>query len=361
MSGVWGDRLKVSIFGESHGPAIGVVIGGLPPGFKPDWDEVRSEMARRAPGRGALVTPRREDDEWEVLSGIFEGAAAGSPICAIIKNFDAKSDDYNRDLARPGHADLTAAIKYAGYADYRGGGHFSGRLTAPLVFAGSLARQVLRADGIEIGARIASIYDVQDAPAPPEDIVAASRTPPPDLPVLSGAAGARMAAVIADARDAGDSVGGVVECVALGVPPGWGEPFFRSIESAAAELIFSIPAVKGVEFGAGFGAARMRGSDANDQLRMGRGKAEYITNHSGGVVGGISTGQPVTVRVAIKPTPTISREQSTVNMRTGETVRRSFAGRHDPCVVVRAAPVVEACLALCLLDLKPHSSARENN
>lgn len=347
--------MRLSLFGESHGPAIGVVINGLPPGFAPDWDEVRREMARRAPGVGALATPRRESDEWEVMSGMFEGAATGAPLCAVIRNDDARSGDYERGVMRPGHADMTAFIKYGGYADHRGGGHFSGRLTAPIVFAGALARQLLRADGVRIGARILSIRGVRDIDAAPEEILAASGAGR-ELPVCSAERGERMRAEIEAARARGDSVGGIVECVALGAPPGLGEPFFRSLESAVAEMMFSIPAVKGVEFGDGFALADKLGSEANDQMYMSGGKVCYRTNHSGGAAGGISNGQPIVVRVAIKPTPTISKPQTTVDIGRMETVERSFIGRHDPCVAPRAAPVVEAGLALCLLDLRKEGS-----
>jgi chorismate synthase len=248
---------------------------------------------------------------------------------------------------RPGHADYTSHVKYGGYADYRGGGHSSGRLTAPLVFAGSLARQVLRAAGVEIGARIASIHGIEDARADCGEIIKASRKP---MPVCSDAAGERMARAIAQARDGGDSVGGVIECVATGVPPGWGTPFFRSVESAASELLFSIPAVKGVEFGDGFALAGMLGSQANDGMYA-RGSAVcHASNHGGGIGGGITNGEPVVVRVAVKPTPTIAREQTTVDTMTGETVTHAFSGRHDPCVAIRAVPAVEAALALCLLN-----------
>ncbi|MDR1590343.1 MAG: chorismate synthase [Oscillospiraceae bacterium] len=353
MSGNWGCRFKISLFGESHGPAIGVVIDGLPPGFVPDWDGVRAEMARRAPGTGPLATPRGESDEWEVLSGLFEGAATGAPLCAVIRNTDARSQDYVRGVMRPGHADMTAFIKYGGYADYRGGGHFSGRLTAPIVFAGALARQILRGDGIRIGARILSVRGVRDIDAAPEDILAASGR---ELPVCSAGRGELMRAEIEAARARGDSVGGIVECVALGVPPGWGEPFFRSLESAAAEMMFSIPAVKGVEFGDGFALSDKLGSESNDEMYMRGGQVAYKTNHGGGVAGGISNGQPIVLRVAVKPTPTISKRQTTVDIRSGETVEHSFTGRHDPCVAPRAVPVVEAGLALCLLDLKKERS-----
>jgi chorismate synthase len=353
MSGTWGGAVKISIFGESHGPAVGVVIDGLPPGFAPDWDAVRVQMARRAPGSGPLVTQRRESDEWTVLSGFFEGACTGTPLCAVIENADTRSGDYERGAARPGHADYTSHVRYAGYADYRGGGHSSGRLTAPIVFAGALVRQILADDGITIGARIASVFDVEDDAADPGAIIRASREP---FPVCSKAKREMMEAAIAAARDGGDSVGGVIECVATGVPPGWGDPFFRSVESVAAGMLYSIPAVKGVEFGDGFASALTRGSEQNDQMTMDGGRVRHLSNHGGGIAGGITNGMPVVLRVAIRPTPTISIEQSTVDLASGVAVRRSFTGRHDPCIVPRAVAVVESALALSLFDIRPGQS-----
>jgi chorismate synthase len=329
---------------------VGAVLDGLPPGFKPDWDEVASQMARRAPGTGDLVTSRRESDAPEVLSGFFEGRATGAPVCAIIRNADVRSADYDRYIMRPGHADYTAWRKYAGYADHRGGGHFSGRLTAPIVFAGTLARQVLRGeDGIEIGARIASVQDGGDIKAGPEEIIEASRRA---FPVCSKSAGELMRERIAAARDAGDSVGGVIECAATGIPAGWGEPFFRSVESAVSEMMFAIPAVKGVEFGDGFALTGMRGSETNDQMYCEGGEVMFYSNHNGGVGGGVTNGQPLVFRVAVRPTPTISAPQRTVDVSRRESVVHAFSGRHDPCIAPRAAPVAEAALALCLLDLK---------
>jgi chorismate synthase len=404
LSGIWGNSLKLSIFGESHGPAIGITLDGLPPGFEIDWEAVAREMSRRAPGRDGISTPRAETDAWEILSGIFENRTAGSPLCAIIRNEGQRPGDYSRRLLRPGHADWTAIAKYGGYADYRGGGHFSGRLTAPLVFAGAIARQILAAGGVSIYARIASIHGARDEPAtaparaepardaatpwpvaapwPDEAAFAAAAKKP--LPALSDEAAAKMRAAILAARDEGDSVGGVVECAAFGLPRGWGDPFFDSLESRISSMMFSIPAVKGIEFGEGFGFAAMKGSEANDAYRVGGGEksagaggagdagrkdgdgtgqgaggagesaAEVValSNHNGGVNGGISNGSPLIFRVAIKPTPTIRKEQQTVDLAAGSNVTASFGGRHDPCVVPRALPAVEAGLALCLLDSK---------
>lgn len=348
MSNVWGSNIKLSIFGESHGPAIGMTLGGLPPGLEIDWAFVSGEMARRAPGSNALSTPRKEDDAYEVLSGVFESRTTGAPLSIIIRNGDTRSADYAPHLLRPGHADWTAHIKYKGFADYRGGGHFSGRLTAPLVFAGAIAKQLLARAGIEIGARIVSVYDVEDCtPGCVKDIVAASRKP---FPVCDDAAAERMRAAIAAAKAEGDSVGGVVQCVALGVPIGCGEPFFDSIESAVASMLFSIPAVKGVQFGDGFALAGMKGSAANDQFTTDGKAIRTTTNRNGGINGGITNGMPLIVSVAIKPTPTIHLEQSTVDINTMENVTARFGGRHDPCIVARAAPVVEAGVAIVLLD-----------
>lgn len=321
---VWGHNIKLTIFGESHGPAIGAVLDGLPPGFAVDWEEVSREMARRAPG-GELATPRKETDQVEILSGLFEGVTTAAPICAVIRNENTRSGDYTPSIPRPGHADLTSYIKYKGHGDYRGGGRFSGRLTAPLVWAGAIAKQILRdTHGIEITARIHSVHGV------------------------TGEEDARVE--ILAAKEQGDSVGGVIECEARGVPPGLGEPFFASLESEIAALLFSIPAVKGVEFGDGFRMAQMYGSESNDPMSMEGDKIIFSTNHNGGILGGISTGQPIVVRAAVKPTPSIARPQTTVDIQTGQTVTHSIKGRHDPCIVPRAVPVVEACVALCLFD-----------
>jgi chorismate synthase len=344
---VWGNKLKLSIFGESHGKAIGIVVDGLPPGERIDMAEVAREMSRRAPGRGDLSTARTEKDEVEILSGVNENRTTGFPVCGVIYNVDARSSGYDAKL-RPGHADWTAFLKYGGFADMRGGGHFSGRLTAPLVFAGSLAKQVLSRRGVEIYARIVSIGEISDprAPSSPEEYRALSRG---DFPASPSAAEA-MRQEIGSSREEEDSVGGIVEAVAFGLPGGLGEPFFGSMESSIASLLFSVPAVKGVEFGDGFRLAAMRGSSANDALRVDEGKITARTNHNGGILGGITNGMPVTVRAAIKPTPSIARPQESVDAATMEETTLRIAGRHDPCIVPRAAPVVEACVTLCALD-----------
>jgi chorismate synthase len=348
MGNVWGKNIQLTIFGESHGPAIGMSLSGLPAGVELDWDEVQREMERRAPGRSELATPRRETDRFELLSGYFENRTTGTPLAAIIRNENTRSGDYKPEILRPGHADFALLCKYGGYADYRGGGHSSGRLTAPLVLAGAIAKQILRPVGVEVGARIAKIFDVEDAPLPPEAIVqAAAKT----FPVGDDDAGQRMREAIRQARAEGDSVGGVVECVALGLPGGLGDPFFDSAESLISALMFAIPAVKGVEFGDGFALTAMQGSAANDQLYMEAGAIQHASNHNGGINGGITNGKPLVFRVAIKPTPTIAAPQTTVDWKKGETVSVTLGGRHDPCIVPRALPVVEAALALVLLDL----------
>ena len=361
MSGTWGRSIRLTIFGESHGPAVGMVLDGLPPGFPVDWADVSREMARRAPGSGELSTRRAETDSYEILSGMFEGKTTGAPLTALIRNEDARSSDYSPHILRPGHADWTALVKYKGHADHRGGGRFSGRLTAPLVCAGAIAKQVLRRDGIDVGARIVRIYDAEDTSldtcgaaiwhgeAAARVIAASKKT----FPAADDAAGERMKAAILRAKQEGDSVGGVIECAATGLPAGWGEPFFGSVESSVASMMFSIPAVKGIEFGAGFGFARLRGSEANDPLEYDEGglRVRAATNRNGGVNGGISNGHAVIFRVAVKPTPTIGKEQRTVDIASGETVLAAFGGRHDPCIAPRAVPAIEAGLALCLLDL----------
>ncbi|MDR0839138.1 MAG: chorismate synthase [Oscillospiraceae bacterium] len=326
MNSTWGTRFRLSVFGESHGECVGVVIDGLPPGFAVDFEAVRRELERRAPGRSANATARRESDEFEVMSGMLNGLTTGAPLMAMCRNADTRSADYEPDLPRPGHADLVARQKYGGFNDYRGGGHFSGRLTAPIVFAGAIAKQILfERYRIEISARIAEIHGETDAE--------------------------KFDAEITKARDSGDSVGGIVACEARNVPRGWGEPIFHSLESNIAAMMFSIPAVKGVEFGDGFGFAQRLGSEASDGLGVdGNGNVVYLANHNGGINGGIANGEAVRLRVAIKPTPTISAEQKTVDLSTNTAVTHRFGGRHDACIVPRAVPVVEAGLAVCLME-----------
>ena len=350
MSDMFGEKLKLALFGESHGAGVGAVISGLPAGFEINFDAIATDMARRAPGNSDLSTPRKEADEAEILSGVFNGRTTGTALAVLIRNTNTRSGDYQPQFPRPGHADYTAAVKYGGFQDYRGGGHFSARVTAPLVWAGSLARQILAQKGITLGAHIARIGAVEDTrfTLPEAAVLDALRSKP--FPVLDEAVEQPMREQILAAKAEGDSVGGIIECAAVGVPAGLGEPFFDSMESRLSHLLFSIPAIKGVEFGEGFGLATMRGSEANDPLRMQDGRVVTTTNHNGGINGGITNGMPVVFRVACKPTPSIAKPQQTVDLTTGENVEFAVHGRHDPCVVTRAVPVVEACMALCLLD-----------
>jgi len=319
----WGYNLRLSIFGESHGPAIGIIVDGLPPGEPVDPAGIASEMRRRAPGQDVTATARQEGDQVEILSGLLDGRTTNAPLCAVIRNRDARPEEYGAKL-RPGHADWIALLKYGGFADQRGGGHFSGRLTAPLVFAGAVAKQSLARRGVAITGRAVRIGQTGDPEKMRDEILAAK----------------------AD----GDSVGGIVEAVATGAPIGLGQPFFASFESVAASLLFAIPAVKGVEFGDGFALAGLRGSQANDQLTLENGQIRALTNHNGGILGGLTNGEPIVVRAAVKPTPSIAKPQRTVDAETMRETELSVRGRHDPCIVPRAVPVVEAALALSVLD-----------
>lgn len=355
MSNTFGSQVKITIFGQSHSEAIGVVIDGLPSGEVIDEEAIGAFLARRAPGRNPYSTSRREGDVPRILSGLFQGRTCGAPLCAVIENTNVRSKDYDslKDLPRPGHADYTAHLKYGGFWDHRGGGHFSGRLTAPLCFAGAVALQILERKGISIGGRIASIYDVADDEVDsiglsPEDLKALGEK---EFPVVNEEAGIRMKDRILEAKKAGDSLGGVVQCFALGVPGGIGEPMFEGLENKIAQSVFAIPGVKGVEFGKGFQVARMRGSENNDEYYGKDGRIQTRTNHHGGSLGGISTGMPVVLQVAFKPTPSIARAQNSVSLGTGEERELRITGRHDPCIVPRAVPCVEGAVAVSLLDL----------
>ena len=353
MSNTLGNSFRVTIFGQSHSPMIGAVIEGLPAGFVPDMEAVAAFMARRVPGASALSTPRREADAPTILSGLNErGETCGAPLCAVIENSNPRSQDYDalRDVPRPGHADFTAWAKFSGHNDIRGGGQFSGRLTAPLCFAGALALQLLERRGIRVKARIAAIAGIEDAPAdfarPPLDGIAAE-----GLPCLDAEAAKKMEEAILAARAEGDSVGGIVECFATGLPVGLGAPMFDGVENRVARALFGIPAVKGVEFGAGFAAAHMRGSAQNDPFRMDGARVVTEANRHGGSLGGITSGMPLVVRAAFKPTPSIGQAQRSVSLSGGEDAELAVRGRHDPCVVPRAVPVVEAAVACTVLDM----------
>ncbi len=345
--------MKYVIFGESHGPAIGVTLTGVPAGLELDMDAIAREMARRAPGRSALSTARREDDQPEILSGVFEGKTTGAPLCAVIANTDTRSQDYTRtkDLARPGHADYPARVRYQGYNDYRGGGHFSGRLTAPLVFAGAVAKQILARRGVFVGAHISSVYGISDQLL--EDWDSLRAVADKDFPVLDDRAGEQMRQAILEAKDEQDSVGGAIECAVFGLPAGLGGPDFgENAEGIFSQYLFAVPAVKAVGFGAGAAFALMRGSEANDPLYMdddGAVRAEQ--NCAGGINGGITNGMPLVFEVTMRPTPSIARTQFTVDMVKGENAVLELHGRHDPCVVHRAVPVIEAAASLAACEL----------
>ncbi len=348
MGANWGKNIRLSIFGESHGPAIGMVL---------DEEAIAREMERRAPGRNKMSTQRREGDKVRILSGFYQGKTTGGPLCGVIENTNQRSGAYGalEQLPRPGHADYAGAVRFSGCNDPRGGGHFSGRLTAPLVFAGAIAKQWLSGQGVETGGHVLSAGglwdDAFDPCATGKETLAKLREM--ELPVLRAEAGKDMRESIEKARLEGDSVGGRVELIALGLPVGWGSPFFDSVESVASSLFFSVPAVKGVEFGAGFGFCDLRGSQANDPFRMADGRVVTATNHNGGINGGITNGMPVMARVAVKPTPSIAKEQDTVNLLTRQNAALSITGRHDPCIVQRALPVLESALALALMECAP--------
>lgn len=355
MSGVWGNKIKYSIFGESHGKAIGITIDGLQSGIEIDLDEVNKEMRRRAPGRNKLSTARAEKDEFEILSGIFNGKTTGTPICAIIRNSDKHSKDYEKtkNLMRPGHADYTGFVKYDGFNDYRGGGHFSGRLTAPIVFAGAIAKQVLAKNNILVGSHIKSIGNIEEEYFNPIDIKedTLKTLKNKEFATIDDSKGKLMQEEILKAKEDMNSVGGIIECAILNLPSGIGSPFFGSVESVLSSLLFSVPAVKGVEFGAGFNISKMRGNEANDEFYMDGENIKTYTNNNGGILGGITSGMPVIFRTAFKPTPSIAKEQRTINIETRENTTIKIEGRHDPCIVQRAIPVIEAVAAMGILEL----------
>lgn len=356
MSATFGTSFKVTIFGESHGKAIGVTIDGIPPGIELDMDQVSFEMKRRAPGQNKLSTPRKEEDIPDILSGMLDGKTTGAPLTAVIHNTNTKSKDYSemKKKMRPGQADYPARMRYDGFNDYRGSGKFSGRITAPIVFAGSIAKQILDQSGITIGAHIGSVMDVHD-----ERLTLDNVTPEllksfgnVHLPLIDQSKEKEIESVIEAARNEGDSVGGTIECMAIGLPAGIGNPFFNSIESVLSHLLFSVPAVKGIEFGSGFEMANMYASEANDAYYYDDvGNIKTKTNHNGGITGGISNGMPVVFRVAVKAPSSITKTQDTVNIESGENVTLEVHGRHDPIIVPRAIPVIEAVCAIGILDL----------
>ncbi len=342
-----GAVLRLSVFGQSHAEAVGMTLDGLPAGLPVDAEQLQRFLNRRAPGQNDWSTPRREEDRPEFLCGLKDGKTCGAPLTAIIRSRNTRSRDYEqlRLLPRPGHADYTAQLRYGGFQDADGGGHFSGRLTAPLCIAGGVLLQILQAKGIRADARILSIAGITDSS--PFTASVADKA----FPTVSDEAGERMKEAIAAARAEGDSVGGVIECVVRGVPGGLGSPMFDGVENRLAQLAFAIPAVKGIEFGSGFAMAAMRGSESNDPFIPGGDSVVTETNHAGGILGGITTGMPVVFRLAVKPTPSISLPQKTVNLETGKPETLRIQGRHDPCIVPRAVPVAEAVAALAVADL----------
>ncbi len=355
MGGVWGSSIKYSIFGESHGRAVGIVIDGLPAGIKLDIGFIKCEMSRRAPARNDISSARGEIDDFEIISGYYNGVTTGAPLCAIIPNIDVHSQDYDelKNKPRPGHADYTGFVKYSGYNDYRGGGHFSGRLTSAIVFAGAIAKQILKTRGITIGGHILKIGKVQDSCF---DMVNVScrildELRKKDFPVLDEDKGRDMKNVIMNAKEGLDSVGGIVEVAVLDMPAGVGNPFFDSVESMISHLLFSIPAVKGVEFGAGFDLADMNGSKANDEFYINGGRVRTYTNNNGGILGGITDGMPIIFRAVIKPTSSIGLMERTVDLEKKENTQIKIKGRHDPCIVPRALPAVESAAAMAVLEL----------
>lgn len=354
MSSTWGTNIELSIFGESHGQAIGIVMGNLPAGIPLDMADIKHQMKRRAPGQNIMSTPRKEKDEVHIMSGLMNNVTTGAPLCAMIYNSDQHSKDYSllQECMRPGHSDYPAYIKYKGFNDVRGGGHFSGRITAPIVFAGSVAKQILKQKGIVIGAHIQSIKDVYDdsfgVDISSQDI---EKMLQQQYPTLNPNVFEKMQATIEEARMHQDSVGGMIECAILNVPAGLGNPFFDSIESHLSPLLFSIPAVKSVSFGLGEKITELYGHEANDCYYYADEKVKTKTNHNGGITGGISNGMPIIFKVGIKPTPSISQVQQTINVKTKENTELEITGRHDPCIVPRAVVVVESMAALGILDM----------
>lgn len=351
MSSTYGEALKLSIFGQSHGTAIGMTMDGFPAGFAVDRGALQAFMNRRAPGNAGYTTARKEADTPVFLSGLVSDVTCGAPIAAIIENANTRSTDYSafKNCPRPGHADLTAQIKYKGFQDSAGGGHFSGRLTAPLCIAGGLCQQWLSAHGIQVFAHIASIGTVEDDRFDP--VAPIYRTCSDTFPVLNVQAGEQMQEAIRQAKEQGDSLGGVIECAVTGIPAGIGQPMFGGVEGRLAHMLYAIPAVKGVEFGSGFWGSTLRGSENNDPFALQDGKVVTQTNHAGGILGGITTGMPIVFRVAFKPTPSIALPQQSVSLTAMEEKMLEIRGRHDPCIVPRAVPVVEAAAAFTLTDM----------
>ena len=356
MGSVIGNKVKISVFGESHGAAIGVVIDGLPAGEKIDFDEVLMQMSRRAPGNDKTATARKEADKPEILSGLLNGVTTGAPLAAVIHNTNTRSGDYGNimNAPRPGHSDYTAYLRYNGCNDVRGGGHFSGRLTANIVFSGAVIRQILSRKGIEIAAHIYSIGNVYDDPFEPTGISSelVKRLNKEKFALVNPDKEEQLRAAVSAVRENGDSVGGIVECIIQGMPAGIGEPMFGGVENVIAGIVFGVPAVKGIEFGSGFSGSRLKGSENNDEFYYDEnGCVRTRTNNHGGALGGITSGMPILFRAAIKPTPSISVEQNTVDLQNKTDTILTVKGRHDPCIVTRAVSVIEAAAAIAVINM----------
>lgn len=355
MSSTYGDKVKISVFGESHGNGIGVVIDGLPAGVKIDMDKVFVQMSRRAPGNDKTATTRKESDIPKIMSGMLGDTLTGAPLCAVIENTNTRSGDYGNLIScpRPGHSDYTAYVKYNGANDIRGGGHFSGRLTAPIVFAGSICRQILEQKGIKIAAHINSIGNVSDEGFNPLNIDRAliKKLNNSSFALIDNSVEEKMREEVEQARMDVDSVGGTVECAVTGVDAGVGGPMFGGVEGAIAQAVFGVPAIKGIEFGRGFELSKMRGSQSNDPFRYKDGKVVTETNNCGGILGGITDGMPIIFRAVVKPTSSISKKQKTVDLQKKENAEIQVKGRHDPCIVPRAVPVIEAVTAVAIINL----------
>ena len=349
MKNTFGQSVAITLFGESHGEYIGAVLDGMAPGLTVDEAFIRHQLSLRRP-QGKISTARVEADEFKIISGVFEGKTTGTPLCILIPNTNTRSKDYNRNIPRPGHADYAAECKYHGYQDPRGGGHFSGRITAALVAAGAIAISALRQNGILVGTHISRISDICDRSfnSYESDIETLADL---SFPVLDFQKADLMRACIEDAASEGDSVGGILETAVIGLPAGIGEPWFDTVEGVLSHALFSIPAVKGVEFGEGFGMADLRGSEANDALRIENGRVITTTNHNGGINGGITNGMPLIFRCAVKPTPSIFQEQESVDLASGQNTTLTLQGRHDPAIIHRARVVVDSVVALVLCDL----------
>ena len=357
MAANFGKNYKISIFGESHGSALGVNIDGIPAGTELDLEFISQEMRRRAPGRSKLTTPRVEKDEFEILSGFFDGKTTGTPLAMIIRNSNQRSKDYSelKRKPRPGHADWSGFNRYSGFNDIRGSGHFSGRITASLVFAGAIAKQILESQGILIAAHIKSVKDIEDRDFVESDVTEENieKLRNMTLPVLNEE-------IVEKTREEKNSLGGIVELMVTGLPVGIGDPYFESMESELSRMIFSVPATKGIEFGAGFGITEMTGYEANDEMYFDEnGEIKSFTNNNGGIIGGITTGMPISFKVAIKPTASIEKAQKTVNLETKQNDILEVRGRHDPIIVPRVVPVLEAATAIVILDRVLESKKRK--